>query len=266
MQEVEFQIWKGAAVALAFAVAVAPQWRLPLEHKPRLIIKNWRLNLPLAMLNTMALGTICGGCACTVSIYAQRHGLGLCNMVGVGALSGAIIGLFVLDLTAYAWHVANHRLAILWLFHSVHHSDEIFDASTAVRFHPGELLVSLVVRLIVVAVFGIPVIGVLAFEVISAFLNFFEHGNISLPHAVNRLMSRAFVTPQLHRFHHAGISEHLSTNFATIFSFWDRIFGTYATGTAGVGYKVGLPYPAPWTSTFMGVLKHPFLIARHPRS
>lgn len=262
MREIEFQTWKTVAVILAFAASTTLQWFSPLEGKPRDIMKNWRLNLPLALLNAVILGAICAGCACTVSIYVQEHGFGIFNVLGIGPLMGAVVGLFVLDFTAYSWHVANHRVPLLWRFHSVHHSDEIFDASTAVRFHIGELLVSLVVRLAVVAVFGLPVLGILAFEIVYAFFNFFEHGNIRLPERFSRTFAGVFVTPDLHRFHHSANNDDLNTNFGTIFSIWDRVFRTFAQRASHASYKVGLPYPTPWMSTFIGMLKHPIMKVR----
>lgn len=262
MREIEFQTWKAVAVILAFAASVTLQWYSPLERKPRDILRNWRINLPLALLNTIILGAICTGCACTLSSYMQRHGLGLFNLLGMGPLSGAVAALFVLDLTAYSWHVANHRSAFLWRFHSVHHSDEIFDVSTAVRFHIGELLVSLVVRLVVVAVFGLPVLGILLFEILYAFFNFFEHGNIRLPDGFSRKFAGAFVTPDLHRFHHSANKDELNTNFGTIFSIWDRVFRTFVKSASRANYKVGLPYSAPWASNLFGILEHPILKVR----
>jgi len=258
LREIEFQTWKTAAVILAFAVSITLQWYSPLESKPRDILKNWRLNLPLALLNAIILAAICTGCACTVSIYVQKHGFGLFDFFGIGPLLGAVVGLFVLDLTAYSWHVANHRVALLWRFHSVHHSDEIFDASTAVRFHIGELLFSLVVRLAVVAVFGLPVLGILAFEIVYAFFNFFEHGNIRLPEGFSRKFAAVFVTPDLHRFHHSANRSHLNTNFGTIFSAWDRMFHTLEIEVRRGSFRVGLPEPAPWASNFIGTLTYPF--------
>ena len=165
--------------------------------------------------------------------------------------------LLVLDLTAYSEHVANHWVALFWRFHSVHHSDEIFDASTAVRFHIGELLVSFVVRLFVVAMFGLPVVGILAFEIIYGFLNFFLQGNTRLPERFSRKLEGVFITPVLHRFHHSANSDQLNMNFGTIFSIWDRIFGTFAQIVSHESYKVGLPHPTPGTATLIGILKHP---------
>lgn len=262
MREIEFQTWKAAAVIIAFAASSVYQWYSPLDDKPRDILQNWRLNLPLALLNAIILGAICSGCVCTVSVYMERHGLGIFNVIGMNSLSGEVVSLFILDLTAYSWHVANHRVALLWRFHSVHHSDEIFDASTAVRFHIGELLVSLVVRLAVVAFFGLPVFGILVFEIVYAFFNFFVHGNIRLPEGFRRKFAAVFVTPDLHRFHHSANKDDLNTNFGTIFSIWDRMFRTFVHSASRSNYKVGLPDAAPWASTFVGLLKHPILKVR----
>ncbi len=122
-----------------------------------------------------------------------------------------------------------------------HHSDPDYTVTTALRFHPGELLLALPLRLLAVAVLGVPIAGVIVFEVIFAFANFFEHGNIDLPLKTEKTMGRFFITPAVHRRHHSRESELLDSNYGTIFSFWDRWFGSYGESGSGVQVDTGLP-------------------------
>ena len=109
----------------------------------------------------------------------------------------------MLDLVAYMWHRANHTWTLLWRFHAVHHSDIYFDASTAFRFHPGELLISLGVRLVAVTVTGLPILGLIAFEVLYGFSNVFVHSDIRMTSRHERRLGWVIVTPSLHRMHHS---------------------------------------------------------------
>ena len=146
-----------------------------------------------------------------------------------------------MDLVSYAWHRANHRLKWLWRFHQVHHSDPSFTATTAIRFHFGELLLALPLRLAAVALLGVPIPGVIAFELIFAFANFFEHGDIDLPRPFEKAMAAFFITPALHRRHHSLESGLLNSNYGTIFSIWDRFFGSYASSASSDQVEIGLP-------------------------
>ena len=132
-------------------------------------------------------------------------------------------------------------MSFLWRFHQAHHSDPDYTVTTALRFHPGELLLALPLRLLAVAVLGVPIVGVIVFEVIFAFANFCEHGNIDLPLKVERAIGHVFITPALHRRHHSRASELLDTNYGTIFSFWDRLFGSYGENRSDVRVDTGLP-------------------------
>jgi sterol desaturase/sphingolipid hydroxylase (fatty acid hydroxylase superfamily) len=129
----------------------------------------------------------------------------------------------------------------LWRFHQVHHSDTTFTVSTGVRFHPGELLLSLPVRLGAVLIIGAPPAAIIIFEVIFTVANLIEHGNIGLPLRVEERLGRLFITPAVHRWHHVSDRAALNTNFSTIFSFWDRLFATYAPNTSAVRVDTGLP-------------------------
>jgi sterol desaturase/sphingolipid hydroxylase (fatty acid hydroxylase superfamily) len=152
-----------------------------------------------------------------------------------------VVSVLALDLVSYAWHRANHRLRLLWRFHQVHHSDVTFTVSTGVRFHPGELLLSLPLRLAAVALVGVPPEAVVVFEVLFNIANLVEHGDTNLPAVAERLLNRVFITPALHRWHHSRRWAQLNTNFGTIFVVWDRLFDTFQSNASATAVDTGLP-------------------------
>jgi sterol desaturase/sphingolipid hydroxylase (fatty acid hydroxylase superfamily) len=249
MTEGEFQIVKSAGFVLAFALALGVQRLSP--H--RSMEGSWRLNSRLWALNAILLGAVCAGCACTVSRWASNEGIGLLNQGVAPAWLAIPVSVLGLDLVSYIWHRANHVVPFLWRFHQAHHSDSDYTVTTALRFHPGELLLALPVRLLAVVVLGVPIAGVIAFEVIFAFANFCIHGNIDLSVKVERTLGRLFVTPALHRQHHSREARLLDTNYGTIFTIWDRLLGSYGENRSSVQVDTGLPGIEPSLGT-MGIL------------
>ena len=237
MTEAEFQLIKSVGFVLALGLAVLIQWFTP--HRPSR--GSWRMNGGLWALNASILGLICVGCACTVSRWATVNAVGALNQMPASIWIAIPVSVLGLDLVSYFWHRANHVVPLLWRFHQVHHSDPAFTVTTALRFHPGELLLALPLRLAVVATLGVPVVGIIVFEVAFAFANFFEHGNIGLPLRVERALGRIFIVPALHRRHHSQDRRLLNSNYGTIFSCWDRMFGSYGENTSDDRVHIGLP-------------------------
>lgn len=237
MSEAEFQGIKAVGFAAAMATALMLQWLRP--HAA--LRGSWTSNGTLWALNAAILGLVCAGCACTVSRWAASEGVGLLNLGSVPAWMGILLAVAGLDLVSYGWHRANHTFPWLWRFHQVHHSDPAYTTTTALRSHPGELLLALPVRLVAVALLGISIPGVIAFELVFAFSNFIEHGNIDLPRRFERRLSVAVVVPALHRLHHSREQRLLDSNFGTIFSIWDRLFGSFAASSSAARVHVGLP-------------------------
>lgn len=237
MTEAEFQTVRGVGFVLAAALAIGLQRFRPGEAET--VARP--LNLALWLLNGVTISAMCGACACAVATWAERNHFGLLSRSSMPPLASVPVVVLGLDLVSYGWHRANHRLPVLWRFHQVHHSDTSLTVSTATRFHPGELLLSLPIRLAAVAVLGAPAVAVAIFEVVFAFANLFEHGNIRLPSASERRGARVVVTPSLHRRHHANREQLRDANFGTIFSVWDRFFGTYAEHPPGLRLDLGLP-------------------------
>lgn len=235
-----FQIYKAIAAGGAFGAAAVLQWLLPIAKDRKLIPGNWRTNLTLAAFNAAVTGLVCGGCLCGVSQQAAQYGFGLFLVARLPPAITILVCVVALDGVAWAWHRANHRMPALWRFHAVHHSDTVYDVSTAVRFHLGEIVVALIVRGIAVLLLGAPVAAILAFEIIYSLFNFMAHGSIALPGGLDRFLSRLVVTPAYHRVHHSRNAHQQHTNFGTIFAVWDRIFKTSQPWTPPTSYSVGL--------------------------
>jgi sterol desaturase/sphingolipid hydroxylase (fatty acid hydroxylase superfamily) len=161
--------------------------------------------------------------------------------------------LVALDLVSYLWHRANHGVAWLWRFHRVHHTDDAYHVSTALRFHPGELLLGLPVRLAAIMLLGASAAGVLAFEAVFGIANVLEHGNFDLPVWLERRIDRVLVTPALHRRHHSVEQRERDTNFGTIFCVWDRLARTRRADTSASRFPTGLGTGANATARSLGV-------------
>ena len=204
-------------------------------------MRNWSVNAPLALIDTALLSLLCGARVCTWALIVRDHGIGVLPATTLPRGVQGATTVSMPDLVAHVWHRTNHTWTLLWRFHAVHHSDVYFDASTAFRFHPGELLISLGVRLVAVTVTGLPILGLIAFEVMYGFSNIFIHSDIRMARHHERRLVWLIVTPSLHRMHHSERPELHNTNFGTILSVWDRVDRTFLRGNAASAVTLGLP-------------------------
>jgi len=155
----------------------------------------------------------------------------------------AIAGVLILDLAIWVWHMLNHKLPLLWMFHKCHHSETYLNASSALRFHIGELLLSVLWRSAVLIIFGVPLWVFVLNEFLLTLFALFHHANIKLSPSIRRYLEMIIITPYLHRVHHSDMRNEHDTNYGVIFSFWDRLFGTMhrvvpdRIGLAGVADK-----------------------------
>lgn len=159
--------------------------------------------------------------------FTVRHGVGLFSVFGLSARAQALFGVVALDLFAYFAHVLLHKSWLGWQFHRVHHSENAVDVTTAFRQHPGETVWRMVWQLAAVLVFGIPLWVIIIYLVISALNAQLEHANIRLNANLDRLLRLVIVTPQMHKVHHSRDQKETDSNYSNIFSFWDRLFGSY---------------------------------------
>ena len=233
----EVRLVRAGAFASALAVALLLQ-RLSPHARLR---GSWSVNGALWLLDAVVVGALCGACAFSAARWAATRHVGLFEWAGTGALATVPATVLALDLVSYGWHRANHRVSVLWRFHQVHHSDPTFTVSTGLRFHPGELVLSLPVRLAAVVALGASAAGVLVFEVVFTLANLVEHGDIAVPRRLERALERVLITPALHRRHHTKVGFARDTNYGTIFSFWDRAFASSTPNDSASTVETGLP-------------------------
>ena len=254
-QEALYEIVRSVGLAAALLAGLAlERWRPHRRLRPA-----WRTNLGLWAAGTALTALVCGGCSWVLAAWAAERGLGLLAWLGAGPWPTAAVGLLALDAVSYLWHRANHQVPLLWRFHRVHHADTSFHVTTALRFHPGELLLALPVRLAAILALGVPPEGVLVFELVFGAANLLEHGNFDLPRRLDPVARSVFVTPALHRAHHAADWRELDTNFGTVFSLWDRLTRTFHASAAGRRVVTGLPtWSRPAAPTLAESLLLPF--------
>jgi len=204
-------------------------WERLTPRRPQSIKRliRWPNNLGLVVLNTFVVRLLFPLAGVGMALLAQAKGWGLFNIVPGPAWFAIPAGLLLLDLTIYSQHVAFHAVPLLWRLHRMHHADLEFDVTTGLRFHPGEIVVSMLVKLLAIVVFGALPIVVLAFEVVLNATSIFNHGNVRLPPRLDRVLRLLVVTPDMHRVHHSIDRRETDSNFGFNVPWWDRLFGTY---------------------------------------
>lgn len=204
--------------------------------------RRWSTNLALAAINSAAVRLILPGAAVGVAFLAGTHRWGVLNHLDLPRWFSLIVTLLVLDFVVYLQHVIFHWLPVLWRFHRVHHTDLDFDVTTGLRFHPLEILLSLLVKSSAIVLLGPPASAVLVFEALLNATSMFNHGNVRLPTPLDRALRLFVVTPDVHRVHHSVVTTETNCNFGFNLPWWDRIFGTYqAQPRAGhLGMTIGI--------------------------
>ena len=215
--------------AFAFALGAMALWELaaPRRAAPHPRRVRWPANLGIVVLNTALMRLALPVTAVGFAMFAQEQGWGVLNQLALPAAVALVAGVLLLDLAIYAQHVVFHAVPALWRLHRMHHSDLHFDVTTAIRFHPIEILVSAGVKLAAVALLGPPAAAVLVFEVLLNAASVFNHANVRIPAALDRALRWIIVTPDMHRIHHSVRYEESSSNFGFNLPWWDRLFGTY---------------------------------------
>ena len=248
----------------AFVVLAAAEAAWPRRARSFGRLQRWATNIGLSALNTLLLRLsyfVVPALGVIAALYAEAWGWGLMPLIGVRGWAAAILGFLILDLAVYGQHVAMHLVPPLWRLHRVHHADPDFDFTTGIRFHPLEIVVSQAWKIVVVLVAGAPAVAVLAFEIALNATSMFNHSNLNLPPAVDGVLRRIVVTPDMHRVHHSTSLEELDTNFGFNLSLWDRLFRTYRAQPAHdhTTMPIGLPsYHDEAATGFFWVLRFPF--------
>ncbi len=212
----------GIFAAVALWELLAPRRALSV---PRLV--RWGNNLGLVVLNSFMLRLLFPAAAVGVAVFAQQHGWGLFNFYRVPYWLAIVSSVVALDFIIYLQHVMVHAVPALWRLHRVHHADLDFDVTTGARFHPIEIVLSMIIKFAAIVVLGPPVVAVVIFEVLLNATAMFNHGNIRLPAGIDRWLRWLVVTPDMHRVHHSVVDDETNSNFGFNLPWWDRLLGTY---------------------------------------
>ena len=205
-------------------------WELSATKRPSEFSVNRTLtNLFLMIINSLALRLIMPILAIELALRLEAHGLGILPQIPLPEFATFLISLILLDLAIYIQHVIFHKVPFFWRFHQVHHADTGFDVTTGVRFHPGEIVFSMLYKSTIVLLLGPSAAAVLMFEVLLSSSSLFTHANARMPRNVDILLRWFIVTPDMHRIHHSDQTDEALTNFGFNLSLWDRLFGTYRT-------------------------------------
>jgi sterol desaturase/sphingolipid hydroxylase (fatty acid hydroxylase superfamily) len=211
----------------AFVLTAVLETFQPLRQLPTSMLKRWTSNWILFAISSAVLLCVyqLSGIALAVDLKASQRGA--LNRITLPYFLKFAIGFAAVDLVAYLSHRLFHRVGLLWRLHQVHHCECDLDLTTGFRFHPIEALIAQAFRLLAILVLGIPPAAVVFAGLAIVFEDYFSHANMRFPRAVDQALRWVIITPAMHRTHHTDVISEQNTNFATIFSFWDRIFGTY---------------------------------------
>lgn len=216
-------------IAFLAVLAAMALWEVASPRRRRDIprVVRWTNNLALVVLDTAILRLTFPILAVGLAAIAEDRGWGLFNNIDAPVWVAIVVSMLLLDLAIYLQHVMFHAVPGLWRLHRMHHADLDFDVTTGLRFHPVEILISMGIKLAVVAALGPPAVAVLLFEVILNATALFNHANIDLPRPVDRILRWIVVTPDMHRVHHSVDPSETNSNFGFNLPWWDRLLGTY---------------------------------------
>ncbi|MBN9263397.1 MAG: sterol desaturase family protein [Hyphomicrobium sp.] len=214
---------------MALWEVLAPRRRQAIGRATR-----WPSNLGVVIIDTLLVRILFPTSAVGLALLAESQEFGLFNAWPVATWVSILASVAILDLAIYLQHVLFHAVPALWRLHRMHHADLEFDVTTGARFHPIEIVLSMLIKLAVIGAIGAPAIAVLVFEVLLNGTSMFNHSNIRLPSRVDRVLRWFIVTPDMHRVHHSVVVRETNSNFGFNLPWWDRIFGTYRSQpTAG---------------------------------
>ena len=199
---------------------------LPLFHGAAERARHGAWNLALGLLNIAVVALLFAGLWLAVTQWTAAHRFGLLNALDLAPWLRLALAVLLLDAWTYVWHRLNHRVPFFWRFHRWHHADRAMDVTTASRFHTGEIVLSSVLRLPVLALIGCGIGELALYELMLFAVVQFHHANVALPQRLDRVMRLVLVTPALHKVHHSVVRAECDSNYSSLFSWWDRIGNT----------------------------------------
>ncbi len=222
---------------------------------------RWPRNLSLIIIDNIMIRLFVPVTAAAAAIWSANANFGIFHFIGLNNFVAIILSVILLDLLIYWQHVIFHRVPMLWQLHKLHHVDQDIDVTTGIRFHPVEIILSAFIKCIAVVILGVPFLGIVIFEIVLNAAAMFNHGNIKLPLALDRVLRIFIVTPDMHRVHHSTMPNETHSNFGFNLSLWDRFFNTYIDQPK-LGHdemQIGLPQYQDETKTgLIQLLTMPF--------
>jgi sterol desaturase/sphingolipid hydroxylase (fatty acid hydroxylase superfamily) len=225
---IDNEIYLRLAFFFAIFISVAI-WEIV---KPRKVlttskVNRWTVNLSITFIDALIVRLIFPMAAIGTALVAEEHNWGLFHRLAIDNLAVGIIAVLIFDFTIYFQHIAFHYMPLFWRLHMVHHTDLDIDVTTGARFHPIEILLSMVIKMGVIILIGAPAYSVLVFEILLNGTSMFNHSNVYISPKIDKIIRLLVVTPDMHRVHHSVIISETNSNFSFNFPWWDRIFQTY---------------------------------------
>jgi sterol desaturase/sphingolipid hydroxylase (fatty acid hydroxylase superfamily) len=252
----------GVLLAMAFLEMLAPRRPLTTPKAAR-----WFGNLGVVVIGAVLLRIVFPITAVQLAVWAGQKEWGLFNALELPYGLILILSIVLLDFIIYLQHVMFHAVPTLWRLHMMHHADLDYDLTTGIRFHPIEILISMVIKFSAVVVLGTPALAVILFEIILNGMAMFNHGNLFIPLGLDRVLRWVVVTPDMHRVHHSVFPSETNSNYGFNLSWWDRIMGTYRhqPRLGHQGMTIGLnQFRDPSRLTLVGMLILPFVGKQGP--
>lgn len=210
-----------------FIIFSGLEWQWPRRPLSQPKGRRWLINLGLGAAGMVLVRLLQPLSVVGVALHATSQGWGFMPLIPLPHIAQIFLGVLLLDVWIYGQHLAFHKVKWLWRLHRLHHADKNLDVSSAVRFHPLEILLSVFIKILAVVLWGIPPEAVLIFEIILSSSALFSHSNINLPQRLDRVLRWLVVTPDMHRIHHSILRIETDSNFGFNLSVWDRVFRTY---------------------------------------
>lgn len=194
-----------------------------------------------------------------LSDWCLRNGVGLVHWFNASIVMTIIIGVLALDFSSWLVHLVMHKVPLLWRFHLIHHSDMTVDVTTGLRHHPGDSLLRGLFFILFIFISGAPMYSVMIYQTLVVVSTAFTHANISLPQKLDTALSYLIISPNMHKVHHHWKQPYTDTNYGAIFSFWDRVLGTFgALATKDIRYGLDKYYPGEKDEDIISLIKKPF--------
>ncbi|MGI9366467.1 MAG: sterol desaturase family protein [Rhizobiaceae bacterium] len=209
-------------VVFALSEAVKPRRKLTVSKTNR-----WFTNLAIVVLDSLIVRLIFPAAAVGVAFWASANGIGVFNLINAPFWIAVIVSFVVLDFAVWLSHVLSHKIPLFWRFHRMHHADRDIDVTTAIRFHPIEIVLSMIWKAAWVLVLGAPAAAVIIFETVLNGTAMFNHSNTRLSRIMDQILRSFVVTPDMHRVHHSTNSDETDSNYGFNLPWWDKLFGTY---------------------------------------